>query len=193
MSELVDIIYTRRAVRKYKDTEVERRTIEQLIDAGRMAPSAMNAQPWKFYVVTDRQLINSMDEQICIVVKEIYSSPHLAEFMAKENPIFHGAPAVIFVSAPRVNEWAALDIGMCAQNIMLAAKAAGLDTCPIGFGKFIERTSLYSQLEIPSSDNVLLSLSLGYGDEKPLMHERKKNNVFYVRPGVTATAGIRLE
>lgn len=71
MSELIDIVYSRRAVRKYKDAAPERKIIEQLIDAGRMAPSALNIQPWKFYVVNDPELISSMEDQICVVVKEM--------------------------------------------------------------------------------------------------------------------------
>ncbi len=188
MNDFMKIIYERRAVRKYKDTPVDKKTIEELIDAGRMAPSGMDLQPWKFYVVTEHDLINDMDGQICIAVSDIYTSPVMVEFLRTKNPIFHGAPVVIFLTAPRENEWAALDVGMCAQNIMLAAKSAGLDTCPVGLGKFIERTSLYSLLEIPASEQVLLSLTIGYGNESPTPHERKKNNVFYIRAGVTARA-----
>jgi nitroreductase len=184
MNDIRKFIYERRAVRKYRNTAVERKLLDEVIDAGRMAPSGMNLQPWKFYVVMDRDLINKMDDQVRIVVQDIYSMPQMVEFLKTKNPIFHGAPVVIFITAPKENEWAALDIGMCAQNMMLAAKAAGLDSCPIGLGKFIERTSLYSLLEIPVTEHVIISLSIGYGDEKPPVHERKKDNVVYVRAGV---------
>lgn len=189
MNGIMQIIYNRRAVRKYNSRPVEKSLIEQVIDAGRMAPSGMNLQPWKFYVVTERNLIKQMDEQIKVVVADIYKIPEMVEFLKKQNPIFHGAPVVIFITAPKVNEWAALDIGMCAQNMMLAAKASGLDTCPVGLGKFIERTSLYSQLGVLATEHVLLSLAVGYGDETPPVPERKIDNVFYVREGVTP--GIR--
>ncbi|MBL0741026.1 nitroreductase family protein [Chryseolinea lacunae] len=91
---------------------------------------------------------------------------------------------MILIAAPKENEWAALDIGMCAQNIMLSASAAGLCTCPVGLGKFIERTNLYSLLDIADADQVLIGIALGYGAEKPKVPERKKENVFYVRHGV---------
>lgn len=191
MNEVIDIIYNRRAVRRYKDKPVEKKIIEQLIDAGRMAPSGMNQQPWMFYVVTDKQLIQNMDDQIKVVVNDVYTSPHMVEFLNSPSPIFHGAPIVIFITVPGTNEWAALDVGMCSQNIMLAAKALGLDTCPVGLGKFLERTCLYSQLEIPSTDRIIISLTLGYGDEQPPVHERLKNNVKYIRAGVTSRVEIR--
>ena len=51
MNDTLKTIYERRAVRKYKDRPVEKHLVEQLLDAGRMAPSAINRQPWKFYVM----------------------------------------------------------------------------------------------------------------------------------------------
>lgn len=184
MIEAMNIMYNRRAVRKYKDLPVDKNIIDQILDAGRMAPSGMNLQPWKFYVVTDHSLIHDFDQQVSLVVKDIYSMPEMTEFINKPNAIFHGAPVVIFLTAPKMDEWAALDVGMCAQNIMLSAKSLGLDTCPVGLGKFIERTSFYSLLNIPESENILISLTLGYGNESLATHERKKDNVVYVRPGL---------
>jgi nitroreductase len=87
---------------------------------------------------------------------------------------------VIFITAPKDNEWAALDIGMCSQNMMLAAKFMGLDSCPVGFGKYIEHTKLYPQLHIPSSEEIHLSIIFGYGDETPEVHKRIKKNAIYI-------------
>jgi len=97
-----------------------------------------------------------------------------------EDPIFHGAPVVIFITAPRDNEWASLDVGMCAQNMMLAAKAMGIDSCPVGLGKFVEQTEIFKRLEVPASEQVVLSIILGYGDELPEMPERKSNNIRFI-------------
>jgi nitroreductase len=69
---------------------------------------------------------------------------------------------------------------MCAQNIMLAAKSLGLNTCPVGLAKFVEQTKSYPLLGIPSSDQVLLAVILGYGDEEPVVHKRLKNNAVFI-------------
>ena len=188
-------IYERRAVRKYKPAEVSKDLVEQVISAGRMAPSAMNRQPWKFYVVTDRKLIHSFSSAISKIalkqlkkvsledlVKMTLSSFHLTkliDFLSTSDHIFHNAPVVIFITAPKDDEWAPLDIGMCAQNIMLAAKATGLDTCPVGFGKFVMQANDYYKLNIPATEIVLLSVVLGYGDEQPPVHDRIGSNVSY--------------
>lgn len=180
MNRILKGIYERRSVRKYRSSPVDSGLIEQLLDAGRMAPSGMNQQPWHFHVVRDATLIDEMEHAIMDVTKKIHRLPGAPSFLQEENAIFHGAPVVIFISASKTNEWAGLDVGMCAQNIMLAANALGLDSCPVGLGKLIEKTELYSFLNIPKQDSILISLVVGYGAEKPVRHERKKDNVTYV-------------
>jgi nitroreductase len=189
-------IYDRRSVRKFKEKVPDQRVIEEIIDAGRMAPSAMNHQPWKFYVITDKALIQSMSKQIAKVsikqiskigVKEIVKSiwhylksPHDFNFIRQSDFIFHEAPVVIFITAPRSNEWAGLDVGMCCQNMMLAAKSLGLESCPVGLAKFIEESEIVSKLGLAKSETVHLALIFGYGEENPEVKERKKDNVVFV-------------
>ncbi len=143
-SETLRTIYERRSVRKYSDRPVDKELIEQILDAGRMAPSAINRQPWKFYMLTKKEAIGSLSKEIAkIAGKEFLKSgpkqilkavghllhyPHNISLFKGEYFIFHGAPVVIFITGPRDYEWAPLDIGMCSQNIMLAAKSLGLDT-----------------------------------------------------------------
>jgi nitroreductase len=167
-------------VRKYKEESVDKRLLEQIIDAGRMAPSAMNKQPWKFYIVSNKERLKKLSKAIA---KAAENNFHLSlkTTSKEEDPIFHDAPMVIFITAPRNNEWAPIDIGMCAQNTMLAAKSFGYDSCPIGLAQFIEKTNAYADLPISSSEKVVLAIALGYGNEKPEIHERKKDNLTYVR------------
>ena len=55
--DTLDLINSRQSDRKYSDKPVEKEKLERIIEAGRMAPSACNAQPWKFIVVTDPELV----------------------------------------------------------------------------------------------------------------------------------------
>jgi nitroreductase len=179
MNEILKTIYKRRAVRKYKDKPVDRETIEILLDAGRMAPSAINKQPWKFYILTNKEEIKAFSKEIAKasakgflksgiknIVKTASSAIHFShlshgiDFFKAEDPIFHGAPVVIFITSPKDNEWAALDVGMCSQNMMLAAKSLDLDSCPVGLGKFVEQTQIFSKLNVSSSEHVNLSLAM---------------------------------
>jgi nitroreductase len=196
MPDAIEVIYQRRAVRKYQPRTVERKIIEKIIEAGRMAPSALNKQPWKFYVLTQKESISTFSRAIMKmlpkaliktgpkeIIKQIIHFLHFPQglsFVKSDDPVFHSAPVVIFITAPRDNEWAALDIGMCAQNMMLAAKYYGLDTCPIGFAKYVEDTGIYGKLEIPESEIVPLAIILGYGDESPALHKRIGDNIRFV-------------
>lgn len=196
VNETIKTIYERRAVRKYKDIVIERKIIEQLVDAGRMAPSAINKQSWKFYVLTNKEDIKIFSKEISKAVikgvvksgikgiintaKDLVHFSHGSDFMNAEDPVFHGAPVVIFITSKKDNEWATLDIGMCSQNIMLAAKSIGLDSCPVGMGKYIEQTKIYSRMNIPESEHVHLAIILGYGNESPEVKERIKNNLVYI-------------
>ncbi len=180
MNATLTTIFERRAVRKYRNDPVPRQLIERLLDAARMAPSAMNRQPWKFYVVTSKTVINTCAGQITKAAAGHYHLGLLSGIISKNYDVFHGAPVVIFITAPPGNEWAQLDTGMCAQNIMLAAKSLGLDTCPVGFGKFIEETEAAKALGISKKEKVLLSIVIGYGNEKPELHPRIKNNAVFI-------------
>jgi len=196
MNEVLKNIYERRAVRKYKNVPVAKEVIDQLLSAGRMAPSAMNRQPWKFYVLTDKEKIKLFSKEISqialrqvkrISVKEIvkmtlgfFHFSQVIDFLKTDDHVFYGAPVVIFITVPRKDEWAALDAGMCAQNIMLAARALGLETCPVGFAKFVTQTKDYFLLGIPADEEVTLAIIVGYGDEHPKAHERIEDNVIYI-------------
>ena len=84
MNEVIKTIFKRRAVRKYKEKAVNKEIIGQLIAAGRMAPSAMNRQPWKFYVVTSKDDISLFSKEIAkvgLVSNHIYLLVHRCNFL----------------------------------------------------------------------------------------------------------------
>ncbi len=113
-NETIRTIYDRRAVRKYKATPIEQSFIEQIIDAGRMAPSAINKQPWKFYVVSNKETISTFSREIFRaafidtiksgVAHVIKTAKDLIHFSNRsfhlnvDDVVFHGAPLVIFIS-----------------------------------------------------------------------------------------------
>ena len=191
-------IYERRAVRKFKKDPITAEQTEEILNAGRMAPSAINKQPWMFHVVNDPEMImlfsaaiiesgkfSMMKEGIKEAVNAILhpGTFHLKDgldFFKADDPIFHGAPLVVFISSPRASDWAALDVGMCAQNMMLAAKSMGIESCPVGLAKFIEKSYVYEKLKVPAVNHINLAVVFGHGDETPAGHERRKDNAIYI-------------
>ncbi|GAN79843.1 nitroreductase family protein [Acidocella aminolytica] len=138
--DLEQAIYGRRAVRTYTSAPVLKGAIEQLIGAAIQAPSAVDTQPWHFTVITDGALL----AQIAAAAKS-----HMAELLSKrsdveprlrqhlETPdfqIFYHAPALVVISV-LADDWAVENASLAAENFMLAAHAAGLGTCWIGFAQ----------------------------------------------------------
>jgi nitroreductase len=196
-TDTLSVIRQRRAIRKYKDKPVDIELIEKIVGAGRMAPSAANDQPCKFFILSRKETIRLFAKEIKkIAVKDFVKSEstqiikkvtHLLNFLPgaaalfkNADHIFYSAPVVIFITAPADNEWASMDAGMSAQNMMLAGKALGLDSCPVGFGKYVEHTKIYSLLNIPAIDEVKLALIFGYGDETPEPIAHCSDNAFFI-------------
>ena len=189
-------IYRRRSIRKYREEQVPSSVLSQILDAGRMAPSAINKQPWVFYVLKTKEEIHRFSREISKSVlvevvnsgfkgilkagKEFLHFAHGTNFLQVDDPVFHNAPTVVFLCAGKDNEWASIDIGMCAENMMLAAKSLGIDSCPVGMAKFVEHTKIYNQLQIPRSEKVHLAIVFGYGAEVVEAKERNRNNAVFL-------------
>ena len=138
--DVTDAIYGRRAVRDYTADPVDESILRQLIKAAVQAPSAVNGQPWTFTVVRDQALLGQISEKS---KSYLMSSPpgqgtmdRYGDLLADPDfEIFYHAPVLIVISAKEPNSWAVEDCSVAAQNLMLAAYAAGLGTCWIGFAK----------------------------------------------------------
>src|ERR1019366_861562 len=138
--ELLEAIYNRRSVREYTAEPVEEAQLRAMIDAAVQAPSAMNQQPWSFCVVRDQALLMRISNEA--KTHMLRTSPaglvshHFEEILSNEAfHIFYHAPALILISANEEGAWTHIDCSLAAQNLMLAARGAGLGTCWIGFAQ----------------------------------------------------------
>ncbi len=139
MMNLREAIYSRRAVRDFTTEAVDEATLKELIDAAIQAPSAVNQQPWRFTVVRDQKMLAEISRQskahMLRTSPAALASPHFNAILNNpEFDIFYHAPALIVISAAN-GPWIVEDCALAAQNLMLAACAAGLGTCWIGFAQ----------------------------------------------------------
>lgn len=156
--DTLDLINSRQSDRKYSDKPVEKEKLERIIEAGRMAPSACNAQPWKFIVVTDQELVLKIADAASAKLVGMNS------FVAQ-------APAILVIIREKPNmsskvgatiknkDYSRIDIGIATENICLQAKAEGIGSCIIGW--FDER-QIKKLLEVPRSKHVELIITMGY-------------------------------
>jgi nitroreductase len=135
-----EAITGRRAVRDYTAQSVDERAIRDLIDAAKHAPSAVNQQPWTFTVVRDQDVLNRISRDAkAHMLATMPVGPHSGHFKSMLGDpafqIFYHAPALILISARAQGPWIVEDCALAAENLMLAAYAAGLGTCWIGFAQ----------------------------------------------------------
>jgi nitroreductase len=169
MAPVLDAIYRRRADRAYSPQGVTRTEIEGVLEAAIMAPSAMNAQPWAFVVLEgQRELARYAKEGRDLLVQTAADQPSATEpneFLQKVSApdfeLFHQAPAVIVIYA--TNAHAVAECFLAAQNLMLAAWAMGLGTCPIGLAQpLFSQERVKVELKIPPSWTPALAIALGH-------------------------------
>lgn len=172
--DITECIKGRRSVRGYLDKPVEKEKIEKLLEAGAMAPSAMNVQPWRFTVITDRKEIRELSDKTKKSVGALGLGLRVAEMVkVKEDVIFYGAPLLIIISANKDSKWAKIDCGLAAQNMFLVAYSMGLGSCYIGFACSLNNDKeVLKELGISKDDEIISPLIFGYPKEWPKPKER---------------------
>ena len=117
-NEFMQLVASRHSVRAYSPETLTEEEINAVLEAARLAPSACNRQPWKFYVVTNEPMRHAM--------------------LAKSRPGFLDAPVLIVAVGLHAEAWhrpadgkdhTDVDVSIAVEHMCLAAEAAGLDTC----------------------------------------------------------------
>ncbi len=184
-----EVIYTRRSIRKFRKSPIARTVLEQILDAGRVAPSAKNRQPWKYLVYSGK----SKDGLLSIMKKGIEMeeiSPKLplstSGISDAKNTlrIMETAPIVIIVlntngkspfaqlnADDRFTEMNdLLSIGASIENMLLKAEALNVGALWIGNTCFAYQTLVDY---IGLGEELVGAVALGYKAEEPSMRPRK--------------------
>jgi nitroreductase len=166
--EFSEVIAGRRAVRDYTNEAVDELTIRHLIDAAVQAPSAVNEQPWTFTVVRDQRLLDRISHEAkAYMLAHMPAGTHAEHFQTLlTNPkfqIFYHAPALILVSAHTQGPWIVEDCTLAAENLMLAAYAAGLGSCWIGFAQaYLNSAAAQMSLALPAAWTAIAPIIVGH-------------------------------
>jgi nitroreductase len=139
-------VASRREVRDYADREIPEEVVGRILDAGRLAGSARNRQPWRFLVVEDA----GAREQLAGAVYEPTN--------------VQGARLVVAILGK-----AGLDTGRAMQNMLLVAWNEGVGSCPNGIR---EPEQARAALRLGADDELAIVLTFGYParDRDPLRH-----------------------
>jgi len=148
-----DAISARKSIRKYLDKKIPKDTMEELLEAMRLAPSANNAQRWSIIVVTDADL-----------KKELVPASGNQKFVGECSAYLVG------VAEPGAY-YSTVDMTIALDHLTLRAVELGLGTCWIGD---FESDKVKKILGIPKEREVSVCMTLGYPNQSPVARKRKK-------------------
>ncbi|MCL1972893.1 MAG: nitroreductase family protein [Endomicrobia bacterium] len=170
MKTLDEIIKNRRSTRSYKTAPVEKEKIMQMLEAARLAPSACNAQPWKFIVVETPELKNGVFKEglnnLVVPNKWAGDAPVIIVVCSQTKFFVHNIAEKI-----QDVDYHLIDLGIACEHLVLKAEELGLGTCYIGWfrGKEIKKI-----LNLPSSYKVECLITLGYAKDSDIKPTPRK-------------------
>ncbi|MDR2938541.1 MAG: nitroreductase family protein [Prevotellaceae bacterium] len=152
------LVQRRQSVRGYTPQLVEKEKIEACLEAARLAPSACNAQPWHFVVVTDAALKNAIADATAsrtLNMNHFTKQAPVHIVMVRESKNFNSSVGSVL----KEKNYAMYDIGIAAAHLCLQAADLGLGTCILGW--FNEK-KVRELIGVPRGKRIDLIITLGY-------------------------------
>ncbi len=168
--EFLELVKKRQSTRGYSPAPVEEEKLNRCLEAARLAPSACNAQPWKFIVVDQTELRHQIAQATSSRVLNM-------------NHFTMQAPILVVVVMEKANfsssvgqvlkdkEYPLMDIGIAAENFCLQAVAEGMGTCILGW---FDEPKVKKLLNIPKNKRIPLIITLGYPSSEEIRPKRRK-------------------
>ncbi|GAE15689.1 nitroreductase family protein [Bacteroides pyogenes JCM 6292] len=162
----LELALSRQSDRAYdKERPVEADKLERILEAARMAPSACNAQPWRFVVITERELSFKIGKATAGLGMNKFAKDAPVHILIVEE-----SANISSMLGGKVKDkyFPLIDIGIAAAYITLAAESEGLGSCILGW---MDEKEVKQLAGIPLSKRLLLDVVIGY----PVKEKRKKS------------------
>jgi nitroreductase len=156
--DALEAIRRRRSVRKYTGDPIPREHLEIIVDAGRLAASGSNNQPWDFIVVTDRAMI----DQLKIA----------SQWMEQ-------AGAIIAVVLDPESRWWLEDGSAAVENMLIAATALGYGSCWLEGYTLPREEEFKALLDVPGEKRLLTLVPIGVPVEWPTQDKKPLSQVIH--------------
>ena len=166
---VLENIHARKSVRQFTDEPVSQEHIETMLKAAMAAPTAVNYQPWRFVVITERARLDAMAE-VLPYAKMLKQAP-LAIVVCGETTWFEG----------RENTYWQQDCSAATQNILLAAEALGLGAVWTGVYPNMDLARPLAEfLGLPGTVQPLCCIPIGHHDGTTQPKDKwKPENIHY--------------
>jgi nitroreductase len=156
--EALEAIQKRRSIRKYTGETIPRPDLEKIVDAGRLAATGNNKQPWEFIVITERGMI----EKLKVASK----------WMEK-------AGAIIALVMDPSSRWWIEDGAAAVENILIASTALGYGACWLEGYTVPHEEEFKTLLGIPENKRLLTLIPIGVPEEWPSREKKPLQDVLY--------------
>ena len=160
--DILELIKTRRSIRKYKLDPIPEEEINKILEAGRWAPSASNRQPWRF-----------------IVLRSEETKGKLAETLTWGGFLSQAPLGIAVVINPRASNHPVEDGAAATQNMLLEAHSLGLGACWIGAYGSVNEESAKDILNVPDDERLLSVIVIGRPAESPQSTRRKLDEITF--------------
>lgn len=163
--DFLQLVVSRQSDRAFDlERKVEQEKLEKILEAGRMSPSACNAQPWKFVVITEEELARKVGKAAAGLGMNKFAKDAPVHILIVEE-----SANITSMLGGKVKgkHFPLIDIGIAAAHITLAAENEGLGSCMLGW---FDEKEIKQLVGIPASKRLLLDILIGY----PVKEKRKK-------------------
>ena len=172
MGDILDVIKSRKSVKKYKSDPVPKALIEKIVEAGTYAPSGKNWQSPIILAVTNKEIRDELSRL------NFTSAPD------KRIDPFYGAPCVLVVLADKSKHTYIYDGSLVMENMLLEAHSLGLGACWIHRAKETFETeqgkAILKKLGIEGEYEGIGNCIVGYPDMTPIEKPRKENWIYWI-------------
>lgn len=157
----IDLVKQRYSVRSYEERQIEKEKMEYIMECVRLAPSAVNFQPWHFYVVTDREKLEAL------------KSTYKREWI-------QSAPCIVVACANHEESWhrrldnkdhADIDLAIAIEHLCLAAAEQGLGTCWVCN---FDASLCHQLMAFPENVEPVALIPIGYTPESEVPEKKRK-------------------
>ena len=168
MNEMLKLMHDRRSTRAYRPEPLQEAVIQQILEAGRFAPSGMNKQLNHFYVITDP---NYLADLTALVSRKMENY--------RDKDFRYGAPVLVLVTNQKESTTCVQDASCAMENMMLAAFSLGVGSCWINQ---LYRTREDREVQEKLAEIPVAALALGWpAVDFPGPREKTGNLVSWVR------------
>jgi len=175
-----DFLYTirnLRSVRKYQDKELPKEALDDILEAGRLAPSSFNFQPWHFFVVNKGETRQKIQQTEAIYGKFAYSAPSIIVVRTEVR----NAPAYMAMELkeylPETYKRLSMDASGAVTYMRLCAATHGISSCMIGLVNEHSMQKIFGKENEDVKYFYPLVLTLGYAAENPKSRRKKLEKI----------------